>query len=61
MGAMENDANRCNFLYADDRRCRNLVQSPGIPYCYYHSHKAEKDSRDVRANACSGGPIRCSS
>ena len=51
MGAMENDANRCSFMYADDRRCRNLVQNPGNPFCNYHNRKGEKDSRDVCANA----------
>lgn len=51
MGAMDHDLNRCNFMYADDRRCRNLVQTPGDPFCCYHSDKVGKVSRDARANA----------
>ncbi|MGH9793805.1 MAG: hypothetical protein ACRD5G_03445 [Candidatus Acidiferrales bacterium] len=44
MGAMHNDLNRCNFMYADDRRCRNLIRNPGDPFCFYHSEAARKRS-----------------
>ncbi|MCI0738119.1 MAG: hypothetical protein L0Y72_03680 [Gemmataceae bacterium] len=44
MGAMHNDLNRCNFMYADDRRCRNLIQNPGNPFCVYHCQAAGKKS-----------------
>ncbi|MGH9817930.1 MAG: hypothetical protein ACRD6I_17835, partial [Candidatus Acidiferrales bacterium] len=42
MGAMHNDLERCTFLYADDRRCRNLIQNPGNPFCFYHCEAARK-------------------
>jgi len=54
MGAMHNDLNRCNFMYADDRRCRNLIETPGNPFCYYHNRARKKpsingDKADLRA------------
>ena len=45
MGAMHNDLNRCNFMYADDRRCRNLIQNPGNPFCFYHCEAARKKNQ----------------
>jgi hypothetical protein len=42
MGAMHNDLNRCTFLYSDDRRCRNLIHTPGSPLCYYHAFPRQK-------------------
>lgn len=45
MGAMHNDLERCTFLYADDRRCRNLIQNPGNPFCFYHCEAARKKNQ----------------
>jgi hypothetical protein len=42
MGAMDNDLHRCTFLYADARRCRNLIHTPGSPLCYYHAFPRQK-------------------
>lgn len=48
MGAMHNDLNRCNFMYADDRRCRNLIQNPGNPFCVYHCEAAAKKNQAAK-------------
>lgn len=45
MGASYPDLNRCNFMYADDRRCRNPIETPGAAHCVYHRQKKEKESR----------------
>ncbi len=42
MGAMRNDLNRCTFMYSDDRRCLNLIHTPGSPLCYYHAFPRQK-------------------
>lgn len=42
MGSMRNDVNRCTFMYADDRRCLNLIHTPGSPLCYYHAFPRPK-------------------
>lgn len=43
MGAMQNDLNRCTFMYDQSRRCRNPLETPGAPYRYYHARKKEKE------------------
>lgn len=45
MGASYPDLNRCNYMFADDRRCRNPIETPGAAFCVYHRHKSEKDAR----------------
>ncbi len=45
MGAMHNDLNRCNFMFSDDRRCRNLIHTPGAPFCYFHAKPRSKKPR----------------
>lgn len=45
MGALHPDLNRCNFMFSDDRRCRNQIEQPGHPFCVYHRRKLEKDTR----------------
>lgn len=42
MGAMDNDLNRCNFMFSNDRRCRNLIHTPGAPFCYFHANPRSK-------------------
>ena len=47
MGAMQNDLNRCNFMFSDDRRCRNPVQTPGQPFCYFHANRSRKKPQSL--------------
>jgi hypothetical protein len=50
MGAMHNDLNRCNFMFSDDRRCRNLIHTPGAPFCYFHANGGRKKPKPAPAD-----------
>ena len=58
MGAAHPDINRCNFMFADDRRCRNPLELPGMAFCYYHRVSVEKKKAAIaRATARAAAPV----
>jgi hypothetical protein len=50
MGAMHNDINRCSFMFTDDRRCRNLIHTPGAPFCTFHVNSQRKKTKPAPAD-----------
>lgn len=51
MGAMHNDLERCAFMFSKDRRCRNLIHTPGSPFCFFHANGVRRKRKPASANA----------
>jgi len=51
MAARPNRLNRCDFLYADRRRCLHRRETPDRPLCYYHNRKKQKDAKKETSRA----------
>jgi len=51
MAARPNRLNRCDFLYADRRRCLHRRETPDSPLCYYHNRKRRKDAAKETSRA----------
>jgi len=56
MAARPNRLNRCDFLYADRRRCLHRRETPDGPLCYYDNRKKRKDAEKDTSRAA-----RCAS
>lgn len=51
MGAMRNDLERCTYMFSDDRRCRNLIHTPGSSFCFFHANRSSKKRKPASANS----------